>query len=112
MTDRDWLNDVRDIYLKLNQWNGCDVPEQTLRILKIGEEFGEAAEAWISVTGQNPRKIGRFDMDDVSKELCDVAITAMTALGSIIGIAEAKSALEDRAREIATRLRKASDASS
>ncbi|GGS95165.1 MazG-like family protein [Streptomyces chromofuscus] len=33
-------------------------PEQrsVLQVLKIGEEFGEAAQALIGVTGTNPRK--------------------------------------------------------
>ncbi|WP_147268435.1 MazG-like family protein [Spongiactinospora rosea] len=33
----------------------ADIDEQTL-ILKIAEEFGEAVQAYIGITGQNPRK--------------------------------------------------------
>ena len=37
-----------------------DEPEEiTLRLLKIAEELGEAAQAWIGVLGQNPVKASR-----------------------------------------------------
>ncbi|MEU8774341.1 MazG-like family protein [Streptomyces sp. NPDC048606] len=51
-----------------------------LQVLKIGEEFGEAAQAVIGATGTNPRKGRSHDWDDVHDEVCDVIITGMVAL--------------------------------
>ncbi|MER7465662.1 MazG-like family protein [Streptomyces sp. NPDC097981] len=52
----------------------------TLQILKIGEEFGEAAQAVIGVKGTNPRKGDSHTWDDVEAEVADVIVTAMVAL--------------------------------
>ncbi|MFD0268365.1 MazG-like family protein [Streptomyces sp. NPDC127106] len=52
----------------------------TLQILKIGEEFGEAAQAVIGAKGTNPRKGNSHGWDDVEAEVADVVITAMVAL--------------------------------
>ncbi|MFF4645834.1 MazG-like family protein [Streptomyces sp. NPDC001389] len=51
-----------------------------LQVLKIGEEFGEAAQAVIGATGTNPRKGHSHSWDDVHDEVCDVIITGMVAL--------------------------------
>ncbi|MFF5706015.1 MazG-like family protein [Streptomyces sp. NPDC012794] len=51
-----------------------------LQVLKIGEEFGEAAQAVIGATGSNPRKGYSHSWDDVHDEVCDVIITGMVAL--------------------------------
>lgn len=56
-----------------------NVPE-LVKVLKVGEEFGEAAEAIIGLYAFNPRKGQNGDRCDVAKELADVAITAMVAL--------------------------------
>jgi len=50
------------------------------RIAKIGEEYGEVVDAFIGVTGQNPRKGIYGSEDDVDNELVDVLITAVLAL--------------------------------
>jgi NTP pyrophosphatase (non-canonical NTP hydrolase) len=57
--------------------------EYGLRILKVCEEAGEAAQAWIGYTGQNPRKGQSHTKEDVCQELADVIITALVALESI-----------------------------
>ncbi|MFE0452292.1 MazG-like family protein [Streptomyces sp. NPDC058914] len=54
-----------------------------LRILKLSEEVGEAAQAVIGATGQNPRKGTSHTWDDVGSELCDVVITALVALRTL-----------------------------
>lgn len=54
-----------------------------LRMLKLSEEVGEAAQAVIGATGQNPRKGVTHDWDDVQAELCDVVITALVALRTL-----------------------------
>jgi NTP pyrophosphatase (non-canonical NTP hydrolase) len=61
-------------------------PHATLafRVLKLTEEAGEAAEALIGATGQNPRKGVTHTMDDLAHELCDVALTALLALAETI----------------------------
>lgn len=75
--------DVDSLTRWLNDANGLDTQELTLRIMKIGEEFGEVINAHIGVSGQNPRKGVYATADDVQKELCDVIVTAMVALNSM-----------------------------
>lgn len=67
----------------LDRHNGRTGEEQTLRILKVGEEYGEAIAAWIGCTGQNPRKGVTHTRDDVAAELADVVLAALTAMDSI-----------------------------
>lgn len=67
----------------LDQNNGRSHNEITLRLLKISEEAGEVAQAWIGYTGQNPRKGVTHSAGDVADELCDVIVTAMVALGCV-----------------------------
>lgn len=50
------------------------------RLSKIGEEYGEAVNAFIGITGQNPRKGVFGSEDDVDNELVDVALTAILCL--------------------------------
>lgn len=50
------------------------------RISKIGEELGEAIQAFIGFTGQNPRKGETHTMDQVLNELADTALTAIFAM--------------------------------
>lgn len=50
------------------------------RLSKIGEELGEAIDAFILHTGQNPRKPQADAMDEVLGELADVACTAILAM--------------------------------
>lgn len=87
----------------LNGRNGCDQGELTLRILKIGEEYGEAAQAWIGVTAQNPRKGLTHTRADVVAELADVAFTALVAITSLGH--DAARALEGCASKVAARIK-------
>lgn len=50
------------------------------RISKVAEELGEAIQAYIGYTGQNPRKGVVNSRDDVLGELADVAMTAILAM--------------------------------
>lgn len=50
------------------------------RLSKIGEELGEAIDAFILHTGQNPRKPQADAMDEVLNELADVACTAILCM--------------------------------
>ncbi|WP_412539089.1 MazG-like family protein [Longispora sp. K20-0274] len=67
----------------LDRHNGRDQAELTLRILKVTEEAGEAAGAWIGTIGQNPRKGVTHTRRDVADELADVVLTALVAIGSL-----------------------------
>lgn len=53
---------------------------ELVRILKISEEAGEVAQAWIGHTGANKRKGRTHGPCGIAKELADVAITALVAL--------------------------------
>jgi NTP pyrophosphatase (non-canonical NTP hydrolase) len=60
-----------------------DVTELTLRLLKVTEEAGEAAQAWIGATGRNPRKGVTHSRHDVAAELADVVSSALVAIASL-----------------------------
>jgi hypothetical protein len=64
----------------LDAHNGTGQQETALRLLKVTEEAGEAAAAYIGATGQNPRKGTTHTPADVADELCDVIVSAMVAL--------------------------------
>lgn len=51
-----------------------------MRVLKLQEEAGEAAAAYIGMTGQNPRKGVTHTQTDLLNELADVAVTALCAM--------------------------------
>ncbi len=87
-----WLNDV----------NLLTREEYGLRILKVCEEAGEAAQAWIGYTGQNPRKGVTHTKEQVCKELADVVLSAMVALESLSG--NAPTVIADRLREVEARV--------
>ncbi|NJP99091.1 hypothetical protein HCK00_00550 [Streptomyces sp. PLAI1-29] len=92
---------------KLRQWlddqagPSARQDRRLLRVLKIGEEFGEVAEAVHGALGANPRKGASHSWGDVEKELCDVIVTSMVALASITP--EGEKALDDRLRHLVAR---------
>lgn len=71
---------VRAIVNRLDATNGTSPHETAMRLLKLVEEAGEVAQAYIGMTGQNPRKGVTHSAGDVAAELCDVILTAMVAL--------------------------------
>jgi hypothetical protein len=73
-----------------------------LQVLKIGEEFGEAAQALIGVTGVNPRKGTSHTWDDVTAEICDVIVTSMVALHRL-GVPDPAAVFAEHLRGIAAR---------
>ncbi|MFI7433762.1 MazG-like family protein [Micromonospora haikouensis] len=87
----------------LDAANGAGDTELTCRILKLTEEAGEAAGAWIGVLGQNPRKGVTHTRDDVTAELADAAFTALVAIESIGG--DARAALRACAEKVSSRQR-------
>lgn len=82
MTDAVW-----DAIAQAKSWlddaNGSTDQELTCRILKVTEEAGEVAGAWIGVLGQNPRKGVTHGRGDVVNELADVAMAALVAIASL-----------------------------
>jgi NTP pyrophosphatase (non-canonical NTP hydrolase) len=58
---------------RLHEYHG-DVPAE-IRVLKLAEEVGEAAEALIGMRGFNKRKGVCRTRDDLLDELADVIIT-------------------------------------
>jgi len=72
---------------RINRWideaNGGALSrdaDDAMRILKLTEEAGEVAQAYIGYTGQNPRKGFTHTQEDLLNELADVAITALCAI--------------------------------
>jgi NTP pyrophosphatase (non-canonical NTP hydrolase) len=68
-----------------------------VRLLKLTEEVGEAAEAFIGMRGLNSRKGVCRSQDDLLAELSDVIVTAAVAMTGITGdIHEARAHFERR----------------
>jgi NTP pyrophosphatase (non-canonical NTP hydrolase) len=74
---------VREAANWLDEHNGAGREELAARILKVTEEAGEVAAAWIGATGQNPRKGVTQAYADVAAELGDVAFSALVAIDSL-----------------------------
>jgi NTP pyrophosphatase (non-canonical NTP hydrolase) len=75
------------------------------RVAKIGEELGEAIEALIGCTGQNPRKGFSKEWDDLYGELADVVMTAILALQHFTKDADAtRQIIEDKSQFIYRRM--------
>lgn len=81
----DLFGDIAVINKWLDASNLGSQHEDSMRVMKIGEEFGEAIAAYIGMTGQNPRKGVTHTLDDLLGELSDVAITALAAIQHFTG---------------------------
>lgn len=87
---------------KLHAHHG-DVPVE-IRLLKLTEEVGEVADAFLGVHGLNKRKGVCRSRDDLLDELADVIITAAVAMSGITGDTdEARSHLERRLATVTER---------
>lgn len=74
------------------------------RIGKITEENGEVTEAWLGAIGENPRKGVVGCVDDVVRELLDVALCALGAVEHFTGFdGSAMSMLSDHADYVCER---------
>lgn len=82
-----------------------ELDDQTL-ILKLSEEVGEVAEAYIGMHGLNPRKGVCRTRDDVLAELADVIVTAAVAMCGVTGgdANEARVHLEKRLATVTARI--------
>ena len=74
---------VRATVSNLDARNGTGDAETTMRILKVTEESGEAAAAWIGAVGRNPRKGVTHTRAETADELADVALSALVAIASL-----------------------------
>jgi hypothetical protein len=81
----DLFADIAAINAWIERANGESEHESIMRVMKIGEEFGEAVSAYIGMTGQNPRKGITHNKSDLLMELADVAITALCAMEHFTG---------------------------
>ncbi|AZM47391.1 hypothetical protein DMB38_17735 [Streptomyces sp. WAC 06738] len=72
-----------------------------LRILEVGEAYGEVAASVHGLMGADPRKGKTHTIDDVCAALCEVIVTSMVALASISG--DASEVFAARLREGARR---------
>jgi NTP pyrophosphatase (non-canonical NTP hydrolase) len=80
-----------------------DVPVE-VRLLKLTEEVGEVADAFIGMRGLNRRKGICRTRDDLLAELADVIITAAVAMSGVTGdVDEARSHLERRLTAVTKR---------
>jgi len=61
-------------------YKGQPLGQDWARISKVAEELGEAIQAFIGYTGQNPRKGSYDSLEHVEDELADVALTAIYAI--------------------------------
>jgi NTP pyrophosphatase (non-canonical NTP hydrolase) len=79
-----------------------------ISLLKLTEETGEAAEAFIGIHGLNSRKGVCRSRDDLLAELADVIITAAVAMTGVTGgdVDEARSHLERRLDLVTERARR------
>lgn len=76
------LEIIRNVDTWLDAEAGPGYDERSLaqdwaRVAKASEEVGEAIEALIAMTGQNPRKGVCGTLDDLLGELGDVVVTGM-----------------------------------
>jgi NTP pyrophosphatase (non-canonical NTP hydrolase) len=79
-----------------------------ISLLKLTEETGEAAEAFIGMHGLNSRKGICRSRDDLLAELADVIITAAVAMTGVTGgdVDEARNHLEQRLTVVTERARR------
>lgn len=84
---------------QLHEHHGA-VPTE-VQILKLTEEVGEAAEAYIGMNGYNSRKGVCRSRDDLLAELADVIITAAVAMCGVTG-GNTDEARNQLARRLAT----------
>jgi predicted house-cleaning noncanonical NTP pyrophosphatase (MazG superfamily)/NTP pyrophosphatase (non-canonical NTP hydrolase) len=87
---------------RLTEWLG-EVPIEA-QLLKMAEEVGEAAEAYLGMTGLNPRKGVSHTQEDLVGEVADVIITASVAIVLLAGGADgARAAFESHLAAVVSR---------
>ncbi|MFE9426325.1 MazG-like family protein [Kitasatospora sp. NPDC006697] len=100
------MNEIWDVVNSLakkldSHFQQSDELRWTVQALKLQEEAGEVAEAVIGALGANPRKGYSHDWDDVRKETCDVALSALVMLARMGG--DPRWFFEEHVRAVAER---------
>ena len=81
--------DVIPAIVRIDKWLDDNVSEEYkaqplaqdwARVAKMTEELGEAIDAFIGLTGQNPRKGYYGTRDDLLDELADAALASILAI--------------------------------
>ncbi len=85
----------------LDRSNGTGDHETAMRLLKIVEELGEAASAYLGVVGQNPRKGVTHTPEELADELIDTSASVLVALHSFTD--DPKSVFETKLAKIRAR---------
>lgn len=89
------------------RYKGQPLAQDWARVAKVSEEVGEAIDALIGITGQNPRKGEYGDVNDLLTELADVALTGLYAIQHFTkDVDSTLDTLMDRARHHHDRRRK------
>lgn len=105
----DW-QDVEAIDRWLDEYSGVDYQKQSLaqdwaRLAKVIEELGEAIQAFIGLTGQNPRKGVTHTQGEVLDELADVVFTGVLCMQHFTkDTSEVRQILRHKLAKIATRV--------
>jgi len=88
-----------------DEYKGQPLAQDWARLSKIGEEYGEAVNAFIGLTGQNPRKGVYATAANVHNELADVVFTAILCMQHLIGDTQSvKDILRSRLAAIEKRI--------
>jgi len=74
-----WMNDDLDGEVA-ERYKDQPLAQDWARVAKAGEEVGEAIDALIGITGQNPRKGEYGEFGDLIAELADVSLTGLYAI--------------------------------
>lgn len=74
-----WMDDHLDAAVA-DTYKGQPLAQDWARVAKVSEEVGEAIDALIGITGQNPRKGYYGSRADLLSELADVALTGLYAM--------------------------------
>jgi len=103
MLSTDQWSTIHALVAWLDRENGRSRHEISMRLLKLVEEAGEVAQAYIGTQGQNPRKGRSHSVDDLAGELCDVIVTAAVALTTITD-GDPAATLDAKLKRIADRV--------
>ncbi|SEO55425.1 MazG-like family protein [Actinacidiphila rubida] len=71
---KQWLDDNDGLALEM---------APVMRLLKLQEEIGEAAQATMGALGANPRKGKSHTWEDAEAEVCDVILSGMVLLATL-----------------------------
>ena len=82
MTSDQWAT-IHELTAWLDRHDGRGEAAVSARMLKLSEEAGEAAQAWIGMTGHNPRKGVSHTVGNLAAELCDVIVAAAIVLDTL-----------------------------